>query len=386
MKTKIGVEMRKFNILIIMIVFILPYIALSQESEDPGRDEKTGVQLDLKPSKNKHFREYYGAIERTIDTNTFSGNIVVGRGNTVMANSSFGFANEEWQVPNSAYSLFNIGQIAELYGAYIAIKLAGEGLINFDDYITKYLSNMPGFASNIKIEHLLNHTSGLPCPLDNPKFWPDSLGFDITSEYLLSNIYASSKPATEPGNKYYPSCSDYFLLMHVLSNAAGKDPMYLTAFNVIKPNRLTTTRFIDAPAIINKKSYGYNIFDNRPRPAYDISTLNLMGFGNIYSNGRELFDFSREFFKSGFLSDSSKALIYQTDVETEFGKAGYGIQMKKHEIKGKAETIYYKEGWLEGYSSALVYLPSKDYTVVLLSNRSNYPAVEKAIEIISKLR
>jgi CubicO group peptidase (beta-lactamase class C family) len=83
-------------------------------------------------------------------------------GNTIYKRA-FGYANMEWEIPNTIDTKFDIGSMTKQFTAVLVLQLAAEKRINLTDTISKYLPDMPSkFGDRITIHQLLTHTSGLP--------------------------------------------------------------------------------------------------------------------------------------------------------------------------------------------------------------------------------
>ncbi|MGZ4974447.1 MAG: serine hydrolase domain-containing protein, partial [Limisphaerales bacterium] len=75
--------------------------------------------------------------------------------------AAYGLANIESDVPVTAKSVFEIGSDTKQFTAACILLLQQEGKLSVDDPITKHLKDAPADWSNIRIRHLLSHTSGL---------------------------------------------------------------------------------------------------------------------------------------------------------------------------------------------------------------------------------
>jgi CubicO group peptidase (beta-lactamase class C family) len=116
----------------------------------------------------------------------------------------FGFANRDSRAPITSDTLFQIGSISKSMTATVIHQLAAEGRLNLSDRVSKLLPVVHLPAGNaITVQHLLDHTSGLPD--DAPLFGPGGLwtGFQPNQHWSYSNTgYAIlGKIAEEVGGK-----------------------------------------------------------------------------------------------------------------------------------------------------------------------------------------
>src|SRR6266496_180268 len=75
--------------------------------------------------------------------------------------ATYGSANLELNVPVRRETVFEIGSITKQFTAAGILLLTQEGKLSVDDKISRYLKNTPADWSEIRVRHLLTHTSGL---------------------------------------------------------------------------------------------------------------------------------------------------------------------------------------------------------------------------------
>jgi len=73
----------------------------------------------------------------------------------------FGQANVEYALPNTAQTVFDVGQLAEAVTGMAIAMLEDEGRLSAADPLKKFLSELPSWGDSVTIAHLLYHTSGL---------------------------------------------------------------------------------------------------------------------------------------------------------------------------------------------------------------------------------
>jgi CubicO group peptidase (beta-lactamase class C family) len=92
----------------------------------------------------------------------FRGTIVAERNGQVLVEKSYGAAVEEWQIPNSSETKFEIASLTKQFTAVAILQLADNGKLNAEDTASKYYADSPPSWKGMTIHHLLTHTSGLP--------------------------------------------------------------------------------------------------------------------------------------------------------------------------------------------------------------------------------
>jgi len=92
----------------------------------------------------------------------YRGTLVAERNGRVVVEKSYGAAVEEWQVPNSAETRFEIASVSKQFTAAAILQLVDGGKLKVDDPVSKYYPESPASWKGMTIHHLLTHTSGLP--------------------------------------------------------------------------------------------------------------------------------------------------------------------------------------------------------------------------------
>jgi len=86
---------------------------------------------------------------------------VMQKGNHTIYKKSFGSANLEFDIPFSSNTKFSSGAIGKQIIALATLLAEDLNLISLEDDIVDYFPELSDIASNIRIKHLLSHTSGL---------------------------------------------------------------------------------------------------------------------------------------------------------------------------------------------------------------------------------
>jgi CubicO group peptidase (beta-lactamase class C family) len=106
--------------------------------------------------------DFDAAIRPYVNRKEFSGAVLVAKGDSVLIQSGYGLANQEWEIPNTTDTKFRIGSISKQFTAAAILLLAQEGRLELNASVTKYLTEAPQSWKAVSIHHLLSHTSGIP--------------------------------------------------------------------------------------------------------------------------------------------------------------------------------------------------------------------------------
>jgi CubicO group peptidase (beta-lactamase class C family) len=161
----------------------------------------------------------------------------------------YGLANIEHQVAVIPQTVFQSGSMGKQFTAIAVMMLTEEGKLNIDDPVSKYL-NVPDTWKDIKIRHLLTHTSGLGD-------YPES--FDMRRDYTEDDIFkmvTASRLLFAPGEKWSYSNLGFVALGVLIHKVSGKFYGDLLQERIFKPLGMTSTRIISEHDIIPHRAAG----------------------------------------------------------------------------------------------------------------------------------
>ena len=101
----------------------------------------------------------------------FSGGFLIAKNGEIIFEQYSGYSNFDKKIPLTAETPIHLASITKTFTGMAILKLWEQQLINLNDPITKFFPNFP--YTNITIEQLLSHRSGLPDYthlMDPPKF------------------------------------------------------------------------------------------------------------------------------------------------------------------------------------------------------------------------
>src|SRR6184192_4431915 len=99
-------------------------------------------------------------VRRYADGDFFSGVVRVTKGDRIIYENAFGYADRAWQVPNSLQTRFQIASLSKPMTATAILVLGEERKLSLEDKLSKFLPDFPN-GDKITIEELLTHYSGL---------------------------------------------------------------------------------------------------------------------------------------------------------------------------------------------------------------------------------
>ncbi|MGA7380465.1 MAG: serine hydrolase domain-containing protein, partial [Terriglobales bacterium] len=150
-------------------------------------------------------------VQPYADAQLFMGSVLVAQNGKVLFSKSYGWANMEWNIPNSSTTKFQIASVTKQFTAASILLLEERGKLKTDDLVKKYLPDAPASWDKVTIYNLLTMTSGIAG--DAAKYEPG------TPDKL---IFADKPLAFQPGEKWDYSNLGYDVLGYLLERVSGQ--------------------------------------------------------------------------------------------------------------------------------------------------------------------
>lgn len=311
-------------------------------------------------------------------TGKFNGSVLVDVNGSISLNKGFGFANFEWNIPNSPDTKFNIGSITKQFTTVMILQLEQEGKIKLDDFISKYLPDYrKDIGGKVTIDHLLSHTSGIPCYIrDYKRKTEDDLLFSFPSgikfsrDYLIKN-HMSANLLFEPGTEYRYSNTNFYFLNLIMEKVTGKTYKENLQERILEPLEMNNSGLLDNFTVIEQLADGYVNTPTGVIKAIHQYEPNFYGTGGIYSTTGDLFRWSRAIHTANFLPTSIREKMF-TPYWKEGGyvQHGYSIDFHTLRLPGKPEPVKYTSfnGAIQGFISDVICFEDDGITIVILDN------------------
>lgn len=165
--------------------------------------------------------------------------VIVTRDGKPVFRKAYGLANVAENTPMQPDMQFRMGSITKQFTAVGILMLAEQGKLSVKDDVRKYLPDFPDKGSRITIEHLLQHTSGIPnyTALKGFRELPDE-GVTLTQVF---DVFAREPLDFAPGERYSYSNSGYFLLGLIIEKLSGIKYHDFVAKNIFEPLAMQDT-------------------------------------------------------------------------------------------------------------------------------------------------
>jgi CubicO group peptidase (beta-lactamase class C family) len=296
--------------------------------------------------------------------------LMVIKSGKVLYQQGYGSADLEHGIPITPESVFELGSFSKQFTAFCALLLVNRGLISLDDDIHKYIPELRDFGHEIKISHLISHTSGLRdiwtlfylSGLDLANYYPKGMIFDLINRQKKLNF--------NPGDEFLYSNTGYFLLTRIIEQVSGKNLRQFADENIFKPLGMVHTHFHDDYSqLVLGRAFGYDKTDSGYQ--WDVSFNTMVGAGRLYSTIGDLYLWNQHF-SHNFLGGGAALIDKETEpfILNNGKSAGYAFGLFIGVYQG-LKTVDHGGAWA-GYRTEILRFPDQQFSVICLSNCSNF--------------
>jgi CubicO group peptidase (beta-lactamase class C family) len=295
--------------------------------------------------------------------------------------SSYGMANLELKVPVTPDTLFQTGSTGKQFASLAILMLEKEGKLSTADKLSKYFPDVPKSWADIRLKHLLSHTSGLD---DNDAMY--DLQKTMTSDALRKMNYRNPKTRAA-GKAWAYSNVGYQLLGMVIEKVTGAPyHRYLDA-QIFKPLGMIATRDISEEDIIPNRASGYERKDGKlgeplKNQSWVSSIFNRTADGSTYITAR---DYGAYLMAMDAPPSNLKPLWEEATtpvVAVQPGKpVTYGMGWFLATVDGV--PIRFHTGSWQGFRAYIVHYPTKHAGMVMLVN-SDTPEKEQLLKLLTQ--
>jgi D-alanyl-D-alanine carboxypeptidase len=134
---------------------------------------------------------------------------------------------------------YKVGSVTKTFTATVVLQLVGEGKLGLQDSVQRWLPGLVPNGKNIKIRHLLQHTSGLYDYLADPRVADPylvngDLDFVWRPRQLIA-IAVEHPPLFAPGTSWSYSNTGFVLLGLIVEAATGTTMQHQLEARIFRP-------------------------------------------------------------------------------------------------------------------------------------------------------
>ena len=295
----------------------------------------------------------------------------------VVTERSYGFNDLEFGIKADNKTVYQLASVAKIFTSVGLMMLVDEGKLSLDSRVTDLVSNLPETWSNIRLRHLLNHTSGLPSHFNsNPRYeteervrrererFVDAEKLDYFSAAERLSYLTELPLQFRAGTKWAYNQPGYVLLGIIVEHVSGQRFSAFMRDRLFSKLGMDSAQFGDSRVVVPlrrqvayTRQFGplqnwlwpYSTSDY-PAAGLNMSALDMAKFFTALTTGK---------------------LLRQATIENMWRQ----VQLES------GEKVKYAQGWTVGESSGrkavghegggcawVTHVPSLDVTVIVLSN------------------
>lgn len=354
-------------------LFVLGLILLVQVSE--AQDRSAAIESLLK--------------EEMARQNIPGMSVVVAKKGKIVNEAHLGLANVELETPVNKNTAFLIASMSKIYTSAAVHRLAEKGKLDLEESIRKYLPDAPASWQKIKLQHLINHQSGLVDDWGLYDDWENTeksvMARAVSNRDFLKAIY--DQPLLfEPGTDLRYQAGTYVLGL-VIEDVSGMAYREFMRKEVFEPMGLKESWVEDPVELIPHRASGYLLEDGKLVNGHRLARATLgRGDVSIRTSGRDIVKFLDGLKKGRLLDDPSKMNVIGRQADggvTTRTNGGWFISYLRGSATSEHGGLY-----RTGFSSTMFEFVDEDLTVVVLANRadaSTFPIVLKLASLFNPI-
>jgi CubicO group peptidase (beta-lactamase class C family) len=291
--------------------------------------------------------------------------VIITKKDSILYKGNFGSADLDKKTPITENTIFDIASLSKQFTGMAIALLEEKGEIDMNDKIIKHLPDLPEAMSDITINQLVHHSSGI-------RDWPalfalkgwqpeEALSFDDIYETLKKQEHLNCTP----GSEFSYSNSNYNLLAKLVESVTDKSFEPWMHDNVFVPLEMDNTYYLDANnSEDNATAHSYIYTGNKFIPFSN--NLNAPGSSSLMSSTADMSRWLINFNNKTLGGDGVYDKMTQKANLNNSKTIDYGYGLYLNEIKNKKASGH--DGAWGGYRAATAFFPEENVGVVILSN------------------
>ncbi len=267
-------------------------------------------------------------------------------------------------------------------------------ITNFIPEFVPYLEEKGVPGEEVRLFHLLTHTSGLP-PYTNPKEVAAKYGEPCPTEVLVRHI-AGIRKENRPGEKFVYSCLNYITLAQVVKIVSGQDLAEFSRQNIFKPLGMNST-FFNPPEELRARCVPTEVVNGQPLRGVVHDPLarlqgGISGNAGLFSTADDLAVFAQmmlnrgEFRGARILSPLAVERMTEIFPHLKFAGRGFGWDLNSDYATVRGDLFGWSSYGHSGYTGTSIWIdPETATSVIFLTNRVHPDDRGEIISMRSKI-
>jgi CubicO group peptidase (beta-lactamase class C family) len=272
--------------------------------------------------------------------------VVIDRG-AVAFEKAYGLADLEHRTPATPRTNYRLASLTKQLTARAIELLIEQGALHLDDRVRDILPELPAATSDVRVRHLLGHSSGI---WDYEDFVPAD-GPQVKDRDVLALVAKTDRTYFAPGTSFRYSNSGYALLALIVERKSGLSFASFLRDRVFGPLGMPATlAYESGVSTVPERAFGYAPANGKFVPSDQSTTSAVLGDGGVYSSVAELVAWDRA-----------------VDQRRGPWTAPYSFGWFVDHDAGELRLSHHGETC--GFTNAILKYPDRHLTVIVLTNR-----------------
>ena len=297
-----------------------------------------------------------------VTVNDFSGTVLLASGGKPLVMKGYGYANIEWQIPNTPQTRFRIGSVTKQFTSMMVMQLRERGKLKLEDSVCTYVTPCPDAWKPVTIHHLLTHTSGIPS-YTGIASWRATNMVPKTIDQIVA-MFRDLPLQWTPGEQFAYNNSGYILLGVVIEKVTGKKYEQALQEMILTPVGMKDTGYDWTSTIIPRRASGYSGHGPGLVNAAPLDMQQPYAAGALYSTVEDLLKWDQALYGTTLLPEAAKTIMW-TPFRNNYAY-GWTIAEPSPATFGHRRIAH--SGGINGFSSVIMRVPDTNVTAIVLSN------------------
>ncbi len=302
--------------------------------------------------------------------------VLVMRGDSTLFDRGYGLANLKTKTPIDGNTFFNIASVSKQFTAVAMMQLSEQGRLSLNDAVAQHCSFPQSFWKEVRLRHLLAHSSGVPDERGYLSRQEKIFGTDSLAVAYLPHVQALH---FTPGTDYEYINPTFVLAGMIVEQVRGEPFSDYMQRHIFAPANMEAYYFADDTTIIPRMAHAYV---NGEEYDYGEETFfATRADGGLYTSTHDFARWEKALRNGILLSDSTlnKAWTPQTQVSGSTWcdyqnrpNTWYGLGWFIEPRTDSTKTVIYHTGDNGGFQILAARYPEDTALVLVFANRNDW--------------
>lgn len=303
--------------------------------------------------------------------------VVVVRDGAIAVSRSYGLADLETRAPVDDATNFRLASLTKQFTAAAVLLLVKDGRLSIDQRVREILPELPAYASDVRVRHLLTHTSGLWAYED---FVPDSQSTQVHDADVPALIAHANGLYFPPGAQHRYSNTGYALLALIVERRSGVPFARFLRERIFEPLGMMSTVAHEAGiSTVPHRAFGHSPTAAGFTRTDQSSTSAVLGDGGVYSSIHDLVLWDAALDRHALVDEATQRAIWTPARLTDGTQSRYGFGWFVDNVPGGIAVSHHGETM--GFTNFIVKYPSRRLTLIVLTNRTGGAPWDLALRV-----